>query len=275
MLLQNKRCQQHLRADNAAPHMSTVPQVLLPCCLAPPVETFHPPEWLLERRVSAWIYNLMGSLNLKSCCKYYLLSLHSHLYGGNKGWQESLGSELIFIPTIAVHTNQHPLPDIYCFTHLGSKEEQALWELKRLPVSLGASVPLSSPGKLQYFATSYSLCSSMNRNKYPCAAHSESTYQGSYFLPSVIQCQCHGAVLNQDPAPVPQRCQKVLPERGRAKNSRSKTAKGNHCKDHINISVFRQHFWPLPSIANNQNSTLNAEGLHISYIDGILRAEAH
>lgn len=130
MLLQNKRCQQHLRADNAAPHMSTVPQVLLPCCLAPPVETFHPPEWLLERRVSAWIYNLMGSLNLKSCCKYYLLSLHSHLYGGNKGWQESLGSELIFIPTIAVHTNQHPLPDIYCFAHLGSKEEQALWELK-------------------------------------------------------------------------------------------------------------------------------------------------
>lgn len=46
----------------------------------------------------------MGSLNFK----LYLLSVHSQLYSHNKGWQESLGSELIFIPTIAVHTNQHP-----------------------------------------------------------------------------------------------------------------------------------------------------------------------
>lgn len=73
--------------------------------------------------MSACIYSLIGSLNLKLDCKYYLLSLHSCLYRHNKGWQESLGSELIFILTIAVHTNQHPLLDIYCFAHLGSKEE--------------------------------------------------------------------------------------------------------------------------------------------------------
>lgn len=59
----------------------------------------------------------MGSLNVK----FYLLSVHSHLYSRNKGWQESLGSELIFIPKIAVHTNQPPLLDIYCFAHSGSK----------------------------------------------------------------------------------------------------------------------------------------------------------
>lgn len=65
----------------------------------------------------------MGSLNFKLHRKYYLLSVHSHLYSHNKGWQESLGSELIFIPTIAVHANQHPLLDIYCFAHPGSKDD--------------------------------------------------------------------------------------------------------------------------------------------------------
>lgn len=69
---------------------------------------------------------MIGSLNSKLYCKYYLLSVHSHLYSHNKGWQESLGSELIFIPTIAVHTNQHRLLDIYCFAHPGSKDDKAL-----------------------------------------------------------------------------------------------------------------------------------------------------
>lgn len=63
----------------------------------------------------------MGILNFK----LYLLSVNSDLYSHNKGWQESLGSELIFIPTIAVHTNQHPLLDIYCFAHPGSKGQKA------------------------------------------------------------------------------------------------------------------------------------------------------
>lgn len=91
----------------SSPH-NTIPQVLLPWGLSPPVETF---QSILQRRRIYLESQPDGTLNFQ----LYLLAVNSDLYSHNKGWQEPLGSELIFIPTIAAHTNQHPLLDIYCF----------------------------------------------------------------------------------------------------------------------------------------------------------------
>lgn len=176
----------------------------------------------------------MGTLNFQ----LYLLAVNSDLYSHNKGWQESLGSELIFIPTIAAHTNQPPLLDIYCFAQrllLCSSWKQRTgsimrikqvvcfpWSLHTLVFCYEATVHQNFSQPLLNESQQISLCCSSKR-----------TYQGSYFLPSVRHCQDHGAVLIQDPAPVPWRCQKVLLWKWRAKINSSKTAESSHTKDYI------------------------------------------
>lgn len=154
----------------------------------------------------------MGTLNFQ----LYLLAVNSDLYSHNKGWQESLGSELIFIPTIAAHTNQPPLLDIYSFAQhllLFSSCRQRTVSIMRIkqvvcfPRSLHTLVFCWEATVHHNFSQPLLLNESQQIS---LCCPSKSTCQGSYFLPSLIPCQDHGAVLIQDPAPVPQRCQKVL-----------------------------------------------------------------